>query len=695
MERGAVPKSLKNLGILSIMPVTFTFRALTIGLLATAAPISALHAQTAPEDGDAADIIVLGRGLALPPGTPAYGSVTIDREKLLSEASGQLESALAGVAGFQQFRRSDSRSANPSSQGVTLRALGGNATSRALVLLDGVPQADPFFGSVPFNLLVPDRLGAVRVTRGGGAGAFGAGTVAGTIELFSADRSQLPLLQGSGFYGSRDSQELSATFSPDIGAGFISVSGKWARGDGFNTTPIAQQNAATVPARYSTWSLGIAGVAPVGDQGEIQSRVSFYRDDRTLRFEGADNGQDGQDASLRFVWRGDWQIEALGYVQFRNFDNIVISSTSFRPTLDQRNTPATGIGGKIEVRPPTGENNVLRIGADTRVTSADMYENALNATTGVTTARRAAFGRQMTTGFYIEDDLTLGDLVVTAGARADRWSITDGRFTERNGAGTVVIDNIYADRDKWEASFRGGLLWHAAEGIDLRAAGYTSFRMPTLNELYRSFAVFPVTTRANAQLDPERLRGAEVGVDLSPIPGLRLSATAFYNRLANAVANVTIGTNLRQRENVDAIVAKGVELSGSARVGPFDLDASYAYNDSTVEASGAALALDGLRPAQSPTHMASATLAWTGPRNIRLASTVRYAGPQYEDDLQTDVLPGVATVDGYVRLPLSKRFALVGRVENALDATILTRKVGNSIDLGTPRTFWIGITFGE
>ena len=35
--------------------------------------------------------------------------------------------------------------------------------------------------------LAPERLASVRVTRGGGSGAFGAGAVAGTIELTSAD----------------------------------------------------------------------------------------------------------------------------------------------------------------------------------------------------------------------------------------------------------------------------------------------------------------------------------------------------------------------------------------------------------------------------------------------------------------------------------------------------------------------------
>ncbi len=456
--------------------------------------------------------------------------------------------------------------------------------------------------------------------------------------------------------------------------------------------------------------MSLRGVAPIGTEGEIQSRVTVFRDDRTIRLAGQDSGTEGQDASLRFLWRGDWQVEALAYAQFRNFNNVVISSSLFKPTLNQRNTPATGLGGKIELRPPVGPDNVLRLGVDSRYAQADMFEDAITPTScanaspdscTVITARRDAAGQQVTTGFYLEDDWSLGPVVVTAGARADRWTISQSHFIERSATGvinpaTTVL--AYPDRNGWEGSFRGGLLWHASSGIDLRAAGYTSFRLPTLNELYRSFAVSAngITTRtvANANLAPERLRGAEVGFDVRPLPGVQFSATAFYNRLNNAIGNVTTGTNVRQRQNVDAIVAKGIELSGSIKAGDFDLDASYAYSDSRVKASGTAVALNDLRPAQSPEHMASGTLSWSGPYRIRLASTLRYTGPQYEDDLQTDILPGAVTVDGYIRVPVAKGFSVVGRVENAFDKTVFTRKVGTSVDLGTPRTFWIGLTFG-
>src|SRR3546814_19430287 len=110
-------------------------------------------AAAATEAPDPDRIVVTGEGLSLPPGTPAYGSVIIDRDRLTNSASGRIESVLGDVAGFQQFRRSVRRSANPTAQGATLRALGGNASSRTLLLLGGVPMADPFSGHTPFSHL--------------------------------------------------------------------------------------------------------------------------------------------------------------------------------------------------------------------------------------------------------------------------------------------------------------------------------------------------------------------------------------------------------------------------------------------------------------------------------------------------------------------------------------------------------------
>lgn len=666
-------------------------KAISSSFLALFAGLCGAQAAHAADD-ESVTFTVRGRSLALPPGTPAYGAQVIDRDAIDASVANRLEDVLSGVAGFQQFRRSDSRSSNPSAQGVTLRALGGNATSRALVLLDGVPQADPFFGYVPFSAIDPGRLSTIRVTRGGGVGAFGAGAVAGTIELFSALDSELAPWSAGASYGSRDAVELAAAAAPGLGDGFADISARYDRGDGFFTTPPDQRGPADVPARYESWSAAIRGVAPIGDALELQSRFQLADDRRTLRFRGADSSSSGADASIRLVGRGRWQFDVLGYVQARDFSNVVISATSFRPVLDQRATPSTGLGGKVEIRPPLDADSLLRLGLDTRLADGIASEDAISGVTGLVTARRRIGGETSTTGVFAEYDRTAGPWVLTAGVRLDRWTIGNGFFEQRNPAGALTIASRFDDRAGWRASGRAGALYRATSGITLRTAAYSGFRVPTLNELYRSFTVFPVTTLANQDLRLERLSGLEAGIDIGSATGFDLALTIFHNRLAGAIGNVTIGPNLRQRRNLDAIEVTGVELSGAYRRSALALDWSYAFNDSRVSARGEAAALDGLAPAQSPRHSASATASLAVEDGPSLSATLRYVGPQFEDDLETDVLPDFLTLGAVARVPLSARIGLSARVENLFDARIVTRNAGGSIDLGVPRTFWLGLS---
>src|SRR3712207_3601530 len=159
----------------------------------------------APAFAQEAEIVVTGQGLRPALGEEVYDTVVIGRERLTGSASNRIEDILRDVPGFQLFRRSDARTANPTSQGATLRALGGNASSRALLLLDGVPQTDPFGGWVSWPAYDPWRLGAVRVVRGGGSGVNGPGALAGTIELISAGPAELRGVTAAAAYGSRDS----------------------------------------------------------------------------------------------------------------------------------------------------------------------------------------------------------------------------------------------------------------------------------------------------------------------------------------------------------------------------------------------------------------------------------------------------------------------------------------------------------
>ncbi len=636
-------------------------------------------------------IVVVGRGL-IAPETTATSCVFLSQDDLrATSASGRIEDSLLAISGLQEFRRSDSRSANPTAQGLTMRGLGGNASSRTVVLLDGVPMADPFFGSVPLSALSPERLASVQVTRGGGSVINGAGAVAGTIELTSAGATELGRLGASAMADDRGETTLSGTLAPKLGNGFAVVSARWDRGAGFWTTPLAQRVPASVKARYDSWSAGLRGVAMLTSDTELQFRALLFEDRRTLRFAGADSSASGQDASIRMVHRGRWQVDALAYVQARDFSNVVISSTTFRKTLDQYGTPATGLGGRLELRPPVGEGKALRLGADWRLASGRTQETAFNATSGAVTARRIAGGRQSDVGLFLEGDWKLGALTLTAGGRADRWSQSAGMFREANASGTIITDNAFPNRSGWQGSFRGGAVFKPAEGLSLRAAAYSAMRLPTLNELYRPFTVFPVITRANAALANEALQGFEAGLDWLPAEGISLSLTTFDNRVKHAVANVTLAANLRERRNLDAVRSRGVEAEAYVRLGTVSLRGSLAWNDAQVEASGTSAALDGKRPAQTAQLAASTTLAWKPRKGWDFALTLRHTGAQFEDDLESDLLPAATVLSATAEVPMGARFALVLRAENITDTKVITRNQAGSMDLAAPRTIWAGV----
>jgi outer membrane receptor protein involved in Fe transport len=663
--------------------------------VAFAAPLAAQDEPDEPvEDEPQSEIIVTGRGLDPALSTGIYATTTLEREAIIASPSGRIDDVLRGVAGFQQFRRSDSRSSNPSAQGVTLRAIGGNATSRALVLLDGVPIADPFFGYIPLSAIAPETLGEIRVTRGGGSGPFGAGALAGTIELESAAPDATGPLLASGAVNDRGESELSGVLTQRLGSGFAVASGRWDRGQGFFTTPTDQRVPATARAAFDSWNAAVRAVAPLTDTIELQARVAAFRDARTLRFEGADSTSEGEEASIRLVGRGAWQFDALAYVQARDFSNIVISATRFTPTLDQRSTPSTGVGGKFELRPPIAEGHDIRIGADYRRADGELQEEAISAFTGLVTERRRAGGATSNLGLFIEDDWQIGPLLLNGGLRADRTSITGGFFTAVSAAGVPVSTLIAPDRSDWALSWRAGAKVNATRRLDIRAAAYTGLRLPTLNELYRPFVVFPVTTQANAALENERLEGFEIGLEWQPVNALVLSVTAFDNEVENAIANVTIAPNLRRRENLPAITARGIEASLAAKLGTVSLDGSLAWTDAKVRGEGTSAELDGNRPAQTPEFAATLTLGWQPAPGWQVAGTLRHTSAQFEDDREVDSLAPATTIDAFLAAPLVGKLSVVARAENLTDEQIITRNQGGSIDLGVPRTFWLGLRYG-
>ncbi|HTU11640.1 MAG TPA: TonB-dependent receptor [Allosphingosinicella sp.] len=658
----------------------------------------------------AQDVVVTGRGLDAAPGEAAYDISIIGRDRLAHSPSGRLEDVLRDIPGFQQFRRSDGRTANPTSQGATLRALGGNASSRALLLLDGVPQTDPFGGWISWPAYDPRRLGRIRVTRGGGAGANGPGALAGTIELESAAPDEMEGLAAGLAHGSRDSIDAFAGYGARLGQGFAGLSAAYARGDGFVPVVARQRGPADLASPYGQASLAARAVAPLSETVELQANVSAFADRRERGTAFSAIEARGADASLRLVGRGRLPFSALAYAQVRDFANAFASvnagRTAATQTLDQYSVPSTGRGARVELRPRIGPV-ALRFGADWRGTEGRTQE-LYQYVAGAPTRGRVAGGETRTLGAFAEASLETGPLTLTGGGRIDHWRIAGGRLRERLLATQAPLTDLaFPDRGGWEPTARAGLALRATETLTVRAAAYLGWRLPTLNELYRPFRVGLDATAANEMLSPERLEGAEAGLDFRPIPAARIGVTLFANRLGDAIANVTLGQGpgtfpgvgfvqaggtYRQRRNVDAVASRGVEVDASLNLGRVRLAAGYSFADAELSASGAAAPLDGLRPAQTPRHNVTASLAWAGPRGAYAMLGLRYVSAQYEDDLNVQRIPDALTFEASATLPLTSRLAIEARGENLTDETVVAGISGAGIvERATPRTLWLGL----
>ncbi|HYX48087.1 MAG TPA: TonB-dependent receptor [Sphingomicrobium sp.] len=665
-----------------------------------------MAAAPPPPQAPQAAIVITGKALPEAKSERVYDVQLISRRQIEQSPSHELDQLLKDIPGLELFRRSDARSGHPTSQGVTLRALGGNASSRALLVLDGVPQADPFGGWVNWPAYDPADLSEIRVVRGGGSVANGPGALAGTIEMTSRSDSGL---SGELDAGSRDSLDARGRAAVDAGGGVLSLSARGQRSDGFIPVTEATRGPADEAAPYHDWSSRARWVAPLASDTELQASLDGFHDWRTRGTDFTENRTNGADASVRLVGRGPWQWSALGYWQWRNLMSSFASVTAGRMEANrvslQYSVPSHGLGSSLELRPPMPRGIELRLGADTRRTTGESRE-FFSYVDGDPTRRRAVGGDSWTAGAYAEATADLGGATLTGGARVDHWSITNGHLFEQTIAtGAVLTDTHDPSRGGWLPTVRGGVTAPLGGGVRLRSAAYLGWRMPTLNELFRPFRAGSDATAANPDLNPERLAGAEAGLEYARGP-LQLSLTGFVNRLRDAIANVTMGHGPGTfpgvgfvgpggtyfvRENVDAVKVRGIEASANWSDGHWFARAGASFTHARMEGSGSAEFLDGLRPAQTPNFGGTLAVGWEdGRRSVQLV--LRRVGAQFDDDLNTGVLRGATTLDAFASWPLANRLDLVARAENLTNSLVMAGINGdNSVERATPRTLWIGL----
>jgi outer membrane receptor protein involved in Fe transport len=642
----------------------FTFLALCAAL--------ADDPQTSPPPASETIVVTATQTKTRLSDTPA-SVVVISREAMQTTAASTTDDALRQVPGFTLFRRSGSRSANPTSQGVSLRGVGASGASRALVLDDGIPLNDPFGGWVYWGRVPRVAIDRIEVVRGGASDLYGSGAMGGVVQFIRrSSNDDIAFESSAGNEGTGTASVFAAMkrgeWNGSIDADFLTTSG-------YVLVQPSQRGMVDVEAdaRHTTID------------GAIRYAGSFLR--LSHYAESRNNGTPLQinDTSIRQIAAGmDIPIDGgslllRGYGSdqdyHQTFSAIAADRNTERLTVDQR-VPSSGRGGSLQWFSTIG-SNVIVAGSDVRQVKGASDELQFAANGRVTPS--AVSGRQRNAAAYVEDVATLSQRVtLSAGIRFDSWRNFDA---QRNGA-------QLADRSDEAWSPRVTLLVHACDLVTFTASAYRSFRAPTLNELYRNFRVGNVQTLANESLGAEHLSAFEVAVRGGPI---RL--TMFSMSTDDTIANVTLSSTpaliTRQRQNLGSSRSRGAELDAEQLLSShWRLSVGYLFCDAVVTSGN----LAGKRLPQVPHNTATLQLAFT-PTRGSAGIQARWSSMQFDDDINQFPLRGYAVADLFASYPIAPRFDATIAMENATNRRIEVSATP-VLTLGTPRTIRVGVRYG-
>lgn len=580
----------------------------------------------------------------------------LDAPRIAALPGVNLDDRLRMVPGFTLFRRTSSLTANPTTQGVSLRGLGSTGASRTLLLWDGVPVNSPFGGWIYWTRLDPELVERIEVTRGAPVSVFGDKSMGGTIALFSREPAARAAWLGYES-GNKGTQQLSGGVETRIAPRWTTgASWRALHTDGFFVVPEVSRGAIDTRAglRFAAGALRTSyndGKRRVYLRGDALAEERANGTLLTRNSTGAGTlaanwwQQSGHGAFNALAWHAREEYRAT-------FSAIGAGRQTERLTARQ-SVPADATGGALlwqraaQQWSVTAGGDAVRAWGESRET---LYPSG----------SRAGGGSQTQHGIFAQASAAAGPLRLFGGLR--RHDPGRGPAFWMPNAGAAA----------------GGERWRA------RISAYRALRAPTLNELYRQFRVGNAVTLANPALKPESLRGVEAGWDYAA--GMwRLSITAFHNRLGDLVTNVTRSVTpqliTRQRDNAGGARVRGAEALARWRRGALFSEAAWLMADARF--------LTGERIPQTAHHQGSFLAGWQR-GGTAVAAGLRASAAQFEDDRNLFLLPGFALWQAAARQRIGAGVELHAAVENAANRRVIAGFSPGPLT-GSPRLWRLGL----
>ena len=596
------------------------------------------------------------------------GQFNLGPREIDSAGALTIDDVLRRVPGFSLFRRSGGLTTNPTAQGVSLRGVGASGASRALVLLDGVPLNSPFGGWVYWNRVPRVTIDEVFVQNGGISNVYGSAALGGVVNISSKKPSTTGLDFETSF-GNKSTAATSFTGGSSFGDWAILASGQALHTGGYVLVPENQRG--LVDTAAGTGDLSGSLTISNTTHGYSFVRLSSFGESRRngtpiqvndTRISSIDIGFDSSPTTF-----GPISVRLYGSSETfnQNFSAVAADRNSESLTNRQRN-PSQQAGFVFQATPVVGRHQVIRVGMEGREVRGHSDETTFNNSR--ITAFVDAGGRQRSLGVFASDSAYIGSWQFGFGGRFDHWRNSRG-FSNRTPVTGTPAFNVFADKSETAFSPRVWVTKRFDRGVEVSASAYRAFRAPTLNELYRNFRVGNVVTNANAALRAERLTGGEAGIGIERFGGrLFVRGNVFWSDINDSVANVTLSTTpaliTRQRQNLGAIRARGVELSATTKFDRhWEISGEYLLTDSAVLRFPANRTLEGLMVPQVPRHQFNFQMTYAGAKWL-VGTQGRFVSRQFDDDLNTLPLERFFTLDAEASRTVSERVRLFVAVQN-------------------------------
>jgi len=577
-----------------------------------------------------------------------------------------------------------------SGQRISMHGLGG---VRALVLLDGLPIHDPYYGTVQWQKVPLDTLGQVEVVRGGGSSLFGNFALGGTINLLTRPVTE-SVVRADVSTGSASTQRGSVSLDHVVNErlGFR-VSHDRYDSDGFYRVP----------------NPGAADTLGWNDLATTSARVEYRPSDRTSTFVKTNFSRINvsQGTASSYSKRDIFDLSAGMHravgaggllsttVFYQDQEETLASSTivganresEFRSQLST--IPADAIGASVEWSGGlTRAIPFVSVGVDVQRIEAE--EDRLNFNrSGVMTQQGHVTGSQQFAGVFGQASWRPSTrFEILASARLDYFKNFDGSDVTVNGAASYYPSASSTQLDP-RVSFRYAI----GERSAIRGAAYRAFKAPTLRDLYRNNQTGTSILLGNPYLEPETLVGAELGVEWalsrahvevnvyrSDIDGLQ-SRAQVPGQPSNVFRNLNLGKSKSQ----------GIELMADARLSTaWSVNAGYTYADSTV-IEDPSPALVGKWLPEVPRHIGSLSIRYRSAGGTTADLRGRVVGRSYGE--AANLLPSQAhrIVDLSLAQPLRDWIDAYAILENLLNEEYYLVLTPTSLRSGQPRTVSAGL----